>query len=96
MSKINDKIYILSMIETLINEKNQTDLGDYILEYAHDFSEIGGGDMYDGDACLAIAVRLRKKNSNLIEWGNIYNKRLIPSSSTVDNAYKKVNFKTKK
>ena len=30
-----------------------------------------------GDVYLAIAVRLRNKANNLIEWGNIYYKRLI-------------------
>lgn len=85
MNKINYEVYILAMIELMINNNSQTDLGNYILEYASDFAEIGGGDMYDGDACLAVAVRLKNKTSNSIEWGNIYYKRLISNSNAVSS-----------
>lgn len=83
MNKINYEVYILAMIELMINNNNQTDLGNYRLEYTSNFAEIGGGDMYNGDACLAVAVRLKNKTSNSIEWGNIYYKRLISNSNTV-------------
>ena len=42
MNRTNYETYILSMIELLINNNNQTDLGDYVLEYKSDFVEIGG------------------------------------------------------
>jgi len=83
MNKTNYEIYITAMIELLINNNNQTDLGDYILEYKSDFAEIGGGDMYNGDACFAVAVRLKNKTNEQIEWGNIYYKRLISDSDAV-------------
>ena len=83
MSKIEYQVYIIGMIESLINHNEQTDLGNYILEYMTDFAEIGGGDMYNGDACLAVAVRLKNKSTDLFDWGKIYYKRLIPNSSAV-------------
>ena len=84
MKKYNYETYVNAMIELLINNNDQTDLGDYVLEYKLDFAEIGGGDMYDGDACLAVAARLKNKNTNRIEWGNIYYKRLIPNMDAVN------------
>lgn len=81
MNKNNYEIYMIAIINLLINDNNKTDFGNYILEYDYCFSEIGGGDMYNGDACLAVAVRLKNKTSKLIEWGNVYYKRLIRDSS---------------
>ena len=83
MNKTNYETYIIAMIELLINNNNQTDLGDYVLEYKSDFAEIGGGDMFSGDACFAVAVRLKNKTNDQIEWGNIYYKRLISNSDAV-------------
>ena len=36
-----------------------------------------------GNACLSIAVKLKNKSNNLVEWGNVYYKRLIPNSNVV-------------
>ncbi len=81
MNKAKYEIYVMSMIELMIHNNSQTDLGNYVFEYTHSFDNVGEGDMRTGDACLAVAVRLRNKTSNSIEWGNIYYKRLIPNSS---------------
>jgi len=85
MNKSKYEIYMIAAINLLINDNTQTDLGNYILEYDYGFCEIGTGDMYNGDACLAIAVRLKNKTSNLIEWGEVYCKRLIRNSSVYSN-----------
>ncbi len=84
MSNIDYKTYITSMIESLVKGKNQTDLGKYVLEYKHSFAEIGQGDFSYGDSCLAVASRLKNKDSGLIEWGNIYYKKLVPNSCVPD------------
>ena len=39
--------------------------------------------MFSGDACFAVAVRLKNKTNDQIEWGNIYYKRLISNSDAV-------------
>lgn len=83
MDKINYKIYTMAMIELLVNGNNQTDLGTHTLEYFVDFAEVGAGDMYEGDACLAVATRLKNKSTQSIEWGNIYYKRLIQNSDAI-------------
>lgn len=83
MNKEKYKIYVMSMIELMIHNNNQTDLGNYVFEYTHSFFSVGDDDMRNGDACLAVAVRLKNKTSNSIEWGNIYYKPLIPNSSAV-------------
>ncbi|WP_285816121.1 hypothetical protein [Thomasclavelia cocleata] len=85
MNKVNYQVYIMAMIELMINNNNQTDLGNYRLEYTSDFAEIGAGDMVCGDACLAVAVRLKNKTDDSIEWGNIYYKRLISNSDAVSS-----------
>lgn len=77
MNNASNKIYFIAMIELLINEHNVTDLGTHLLEYKLDFSSVGGDEMIDGDACLAIAVRLKSKDSKDIKWGRIYYKPLI-------------------
>lgn len=77
MNSVNSKIYFIAMIELLINGHNATDLGTHILEYKLDFSSVGADDMLEGNACLAVAVRLKNKTSGDIEWGRIYYKTLI-------------------
>ena len=76
MNKVNYQIYLLAITELLINNNNQTDLGEYVLEYSSNISEIGSEDMTYGVPCLAISVRLKNKSSSLIEWGNVYYKKL--------------------
>lgn len=79
---INNKVYLIGMVETLINNHNQTDLGTHLLEYKRGFTDINSGDAYiDGDGSLGLAVRLKNKENNIIEWGEIYYKPLMKNTT---------------
>lgn len=40
MNKNNYEIYMIAMINLLINDNNKTDFGNYILEYDYGFSTV--------------------------------------------------------
>lgn len=77
MKSTDYKIYLLSMLESLVYNKKETDLGDYLLEYRLFYDSTYGGDMVPGDSGLAIATRLVNKESNLVEYGNLFFKKMI-------------------
>lgn len=68
------------MTELLINEKNEIDLGNYILQSKTKFSEVNAHDMVEDDACLALAVRLVNKTTRNVEWGKVFYKPMIKNS----------------
>ncbi len=78
MSKLNEKIYAISSIDLLINGQNETDMGDYILQYFTMFDNISYGltEVEDEDACLAIAVRLKNKKNDKTVYGETFYKKL--------------------
>ena len=83
MSKLNEKIYAISSIDLLINGQNETDMGDYILQYFTMFDNISYGltEVEDEDACLAIAVRLKNKKNDKTVYGETFYKKLIRHES---------------
>ncbi len=76
MNDINDKVYLISMIEILLNNNKETNLGKYALEYELTESVINSGDQDEKSVTLAIAARLKDKEENKVVWGNIFHKVL--------------------
>ena len=76
MNDINDKVYLISMIEILMNNNKETNLGKYALEYELTESIINSKEQEEKSATLALAVRLKDKEENKIVWGNIFHKIL--------------------
>lgn len=73
---MKEKIYILAAIETIINKKTTTDLGNYYLEYFLDIGNYTTSFSDNFDVSLIIGVKIRNKKTNKIEWANIYYKIL--------------------
>lgn len=74
MSKIKDQIYTISAIDTIINGKQETDLGNYTLEFATDLDNCWFGSNEESFASLVIMVRLRNNETKKLEYGNVFYK----------------------
>ena len=81
MSKLNEKIYAISSIDLLINGQNETDMGDYVLQYFTMFDDMTYDLTEDVDASLVISVRLKNKKNDKIEYGETFYKKLIRHES---------------
>ena len=95
MNDINDKVYLIAMIETLINNNRETNLGDYSLEYDTTVSKIKTED--NEIATLAVSTRLKAKKSQKIVWGFIYHKTILEDDNVFANkTIEKIKEKTNK
>lgn len=87
MNSINDKVYLIAMMEVLLNGNTKTDLGTHVLEYTSDVATIDHDDLHNGKTCLAVGARLRNKSTDLIDWGELYYKHV---SDTLDTFKEKM------
>lgn len=86
--ELEESIYMLAAIETLINNNSSTDLGDYSLEYRLKIENIDNIWLEDvTDAALCIMVRSRNKVTNKIESGDFFYK-IIEKHSSIEGSEK--------
>lgn len=74
---MKEKIYYLAAIESIINKKDKTDLGNYQLEYLLRLSRhtpfLNEDDI---SSAFVLGVKLRNKKTNKVEWVNLFYKIL--------------------
>lgn len=91
---MKEKIYILAAIESIINKNTATDLDSYRLEYFLDLGNYTTSFYESLDVALIIGVKIRNKETNEIEWANIYYKVFAKNVSINDidkkNALKEI------
>lgn len=74
---MQEKIYYLAAIETIINKKSMTKLNNYCLEYYVDLENYPLSFYGSVDSVLMIGVKIRNNESKQVEWSNIYYKILL-------------------
>ena len=87
---MQEKIYILAAIETIINKNTTTDLDHYRLEY---FLYLGNytNSFYEScDMALIIGVKIRNKEINEIKWANVYYKIVSINNTTKEELLKEI------
>ena len=74
---MKEKIYYLAAIESIINKKGKTDLGNYQFEYLLKLStHTPFLNEENISSALVLGVKLRNKITNKVEWVNLFYKIL--------------------
>ena len=82
------KIYYLAAIESIINKKDKTDLGNYQLEYLLKLStHTPFFNEENISSALVLGVKLRNKKTNQVEWINLFYK-ILEKNIVTENSKK--------
>lgn len=87
---MKEKIYYLAAIESIINKKNSTDLGNYRLEYFLDLGiHVPFINEENKSSAFVLGAKLRNLKTNKIEWIDLFYK-IIETGQPVDENSKNI------
>lgn len=81
---MQEKIYYLAEIETIINKNTITKLNNYSLEYYVGLENYPISFYESGNLSLMIGVKIRNNETKKVEWANVYYKIISKNVSVND------------
>lgn len=78
---MEEKLYYLAAIETIVNKNYAMDLDDYYIEYFLDIEKYMISFYGSNDVAVTIGIKIKNKTTKEIVWANIYYKILFQNVS---------------